>query len=231
MSYILALDIELTGEDPFLHHLIDIGAVLFSVDNMKEIEDFSFKAIINMPSDKIWDDETVKNFWQAKVRPEYYAEIKRVAENGQGLDMKNAITQFVEFLNKSWEFTNGDMVLGAGRCDQDVFRISYELCKYGFRPLNKIFGRDMRVIDFSSFAQGVSMTLHTDIKNFEKRGHGFDTTEAAFRYFRINSRPNKQKTHQSLDDARREACSHTIILNAIQNVIAQFSRHNKNNNF
>jgi hypothetical protein len=217
MSHLIAFDVEMTGTDPFRHHMPDLGATMYRLHDGEKIDDFS--VIINMPSDMVWSDVTIRNFWMCKVSPLYYETLRHKVENGEGVDMGVAMSQFVTFLQKCWDYTKGDLVMGSNRLDQDAFWVSHYLCKNGHPPLTQIFGKDMRLVDLNSYHQGASLTLHSRIKEFEKQGCGFDCSEAAFRYFNIAKRPQTPKTHEALQDAENVAQAHCLITSAIQRVL------------
>lgn len=80
MAYILAFDMEYTGMNPKIHHLVDIGCVLYKISENKMIE--SYSAIINMPKTSTWDPKTVEDFWMTKVSRDYYFQVKNSVESG-----------------------------------------------------------------------------------------------------------------------------------------------------
>lgn len=218
MSYIVTFDAEYSGPNPFHHHMLDLGAVLYRLSDMQKIYEFS--VIINMTSELTWSEDTIKDFWLIKVPRTYYEDLRRKVETGQGVDMAIAMKQFVDFMGKCWEHTKGDIVIGSNRVDQDGLWLSFHLCKHGYSVITQIFGKDMRLIDLSSFHQGACLTLHSSIKDFEKSGHGFDCSEAAFRHFGIFRRPSTPKTHKALQDSENVAQAHCLIISAIQNIVS-----------
>lgn len=131
--------------------------------------------------------------------------------------MQCALDGFVKFARRCWDITDGNLVMGSDRLDQDAAWLTYLLIEHGHPALTQIFGQDTRLLDFSSYFQGCSMTLHSNIRSFEKNTKkGFDPAEAAFRYFRIGTRPSVPKSHRAVQDAEHVAQAASMIMNAIQ---------------
>lgn len=132
--------------------------------------------------------------------------------------MKEAIGLFHKYIHMCYEQTHGDMFMGSNRLEVDAFWINYQLCKYGFQPLNKTFGTDTRLIDVNSYHQGLALILNDHVRNFENsRGGiyilnqylqtnlGFDPSEAALKAFGVLLRPLVNKNHSAVEDAENLA--------------------------
>lgn len=84
MSYVLTFDCEFTGPNPFIHHMIDIGATLYEVNTMTKIG-AGFNTIVNMPPEAQWAQDTIKDFWEVKVSQKHYENVKVFLQSTKSL--------------------------------------------------------------------------------------------------------------------------------------------------
>lgn len=206
--YLLCFDTELTGPNMKIHALVGIGAVLSDPKTNGIIK--SFQQWINVPENKGWDLDTEISFWKKhKNLREFYENIKL----NNYIDIKDAIFLFVEFLNKCYAETNGNLILITNRSDVDCSWINYYLTEFGYDPLHLIFGKHCRVVDTNSYHQGVANFTHLDVNNFEKTMKTrYNCNISAFEYLGVSYRPRTDYNHQPVNDSAYIAECHNIVL-------------------
>lgn len=70
ITHIFAFDVEATGGNLQTHFCPEFGAALVEVESGKEL--WRFHTFVAQPTDRIWDQQTLSDFWLSKV-PERYA--------------------------------------------------------------------------------------------------------------------------------------------------------------
>lgn len=208
-SYLIVIDGEYTGPNPFENALIDVGVVYYNL-NEARCEKY-FQRYINIPKNCTWNEDTLNNFWKSKVDQKYFEWLYNRVENNMEHFLPNVINDLYKFLKECYQHSNGNIMIASDRVDVDIFWLNTLFCQQKLPTLNKIFDNDFRILDLTSFHQGLSLTTYSEIQNFEKNGSGFNCFESSFKHYGILNRPMTKKSHKAIDDAHHNAQAHCII--------------------
>lgn len=226
-GHIVAFDCELSGPMLSLHGMVNLGAVLIDGQTGKTVK--TFGAVINLPEGREWDQETVDRFWNAS--PELRQTRMTVLEQ-QGKELKDAMDEFVEFLNGCFVVSFGNLSLVANRLDVDAAWVDLYLSLAGYLPLRLIF-RDRkdakqveRLVDTNSFHQGVCRMTHRSVKEFESSGSNFHCGVAALKHLRVKERARTRISHNPSDDAENIGQTHYLVLKALDNFCLYGTKYN-----
>lgn len=205
--YIIVVDCELTGPRMDQHSLVNLAAVCYDLTNNKEIDNIDL--MLNVPEQKKWDQYTIEDFWQKK---QHLIDFKELIEQGKGIDPKDAIDRFVEFLKKYCNNENYDSIIAADHVEVDLTWINYYLTLYGYPPVHALFDRFEPIICLYSYYLGLSQHSLEDWIRAKKRIERFSAYEAATRLFSITKKQKPfPKTHLALNDSRLEISNYQLI--------------------
>ena len=207
----IVLDTEFTGDDVLRNAMIELGAVLIK-NSTSQIIDFK-NFVINIPPGRIWNS-TTRN-WMLQSQPTI--ELVEQIDKNEGIDLIDAMNQFVIFIKNCYQITNGDIIIGSDHIGIDNSWISVYLSIAGYLPLHKLFGTIDHQIDISSYHQGCARITHQQVKKWNKENdYKFSSNIAVLNYFNVK-KPKIKYSHRAWMDAKFTAIIHSKILKTIEN--------------
>lgn len=211
----IGIDIENTGKSLSKHAIVQIGARVMLVEEGKWERADTFNVLINVPSDRGWEERCVTEFWNSQ---QSLKDLKSKIDAKEGKAPEEAMRLFKEFLLQMFE-KHAQSDINRIRLVTDT--VSFDACwlnlyldKYiDSDPLHLIFGGFRDLIESGSFMQGVSGITHDEEmklveedtqkrKAVGKEGRGYFSMEKSlWKKRKIQTKSEAEHNHDAVSDA------------------------------
>ncbi len=170
--YIVAFDIEGTGDRLTEHAMVELGAAVYHYDRPKTAVD-TFHRVIT-PRGRKWEPRCVQEFWMKNpsLLPRFEqllrVEQQEIPEDGEiegVVNPKRAMREFVQWCQKDvFDKYGRDRVVFIGDAlYYDVPWINMYLSEAGYPPLYMLSGKFNGIRDLNSMMIGMSLTTFEEI--------------------------------------------------------------------